>query len=340
MKKLTSVIALLVVIALSLSAASISSPAATVNLTKNKVITMSTLESEYESYTAQGYTVTKLEVLNSLIDEILIEQGASRDGYSITDSEVEQLYAQQKSSIESQLGQTLTDEEWNEYVTQNAGSVDEYKSYLKTQYVTQSYVYGVKGDTANSVSEPTDKEIRAWYRQNSTSFSMPEMVRLSVIAMEKTDDESSNEKKKATLDDVYSQIKGGTLTFEKAVQNYSEDDSSKSNGGDWGFMSDTETTRTSMGDAFVDTVMLMEAGDIEGVFETPYIYCIVKCTVHQDPKVLALTDTIEDYGITVYNYIYQGLTYQNSQYAYLNAYNELLSELRSQAKINILYKEG
>ncbi len=340
MKKLTSVIALIAVIALSLSAASISSPAATVNLTKNKVITMSTLDSEYESYTAQGYTVTKLEVLNSLIDEILIEQGAARDGYSITDSEVDQLYAQQKTSIESQLGQTLTDEEWNTYVTENAGSVDEYKSYLKTQYVTQSYVYGAKADTANNVAEPTDKEIRAWYRQNSTSFSMPEMVRLSVIAMEKTDDESANATKKATLDDVYSQIKAGTLTFEKAVQNYSEDESTKSNGGDWGFMSDTETTRTSMGDEFVDTVMVMEAGDIEGVFETPYIYCIVKCTVHQDPKVLALTDTIEDYGITVYNYIYQGLTYQNSQYAYLNAYNELLSDLRSQAKINILYKEG
>ena len=339
MKKLTSLIALLVIIACSLSAVSISSPAATVNLTKNKVITMSTLDSEYESYTSQGYSVTKLEVLNTLIDEILIEQGAARDGYSISDSDVDLLYAQQKSSIESQTGTTLTDEEWDEYVTENAGSVDEYKAYLKTQYVTQSYVYGAESETANNVAEPTDKEIRAWYRQNSSTFSMPEMVRLSVIAMEKTDDESGNATKLATLNEVYSKIKDGTLTFEKAVQDYSEDTSTKSNGGDWGFMSDSETTRTSMGDEFVDSVMLMEAGDIEGVFETPYIYCIVKCTVHQDPKVLALTDTIEDYNITVYNYIYQGLTYQNTQYAYYNAYNELLSDLRSQAKINILYTE-
>ncbi len=340
MKKLTSVILIFALLVISLSAATISSPAATVNLTKNKVITMDSLNSEYETYTSQGYSVTKLEVLNSLIDDILIEQGAARDGYSITDSEVDQLYAQQKSSIESQLGATLTDDEWNTYVTENAGSVSEYKEYLRKQYVTQSYVYGVKSETANTVAEPTDKEIRAWYRQNSSSFMMPEMVRLSVIAMEKTDDESSNSTKLKTLQDVYSQIKAGTLTFEKAVQNYSEDTSTKSNGGDWGFMSDSDTTRASMGDTFVDTVMLMEAGDIEGVFETPYIYCIVKCTVHQDPKVLALTDTIEDYNITVYNYIYQGLTYQNSQYAYYNAYNELISELRSQAKINILYSES
>ena len=84
--------------------------------------------------------------------------------------------------------------------------------------------------------------------------------------------------------------------------------------------------------------MLMDAGDIEGVFETPYIYAIVKCTVHADPSILGLDDVIEEYGLTVREYIRQGLTYQNSQYSFINAYNELLADLRKQAKINILLK--
>ena len=112
MKKTLSVICILLVVMMTLSAATISSPAATVNLTKNKVITMDQLNKEVEFYTSNGVSVQQIDVLNSLIDEILIEQGAARDGYTVSDSDVEQLYAQQKASVESQVGRTLTDEEF------------------------------------------------------------------------------------------------------------------------------------------------------------------------------------------------------------------------------------
>ena len=338
MKKTLSIISILLIITMSLSAATISSPAATVNLTKNKVITMDTLNKEVELYTSNGVSVQQIDVLNSLIDEILIEQGAARDGYSVSDSEVEQLYASQKSNVEAQVGRALTDAEFQAIVAESYGTVDEYKSYLKLQYLTQIYVSGAKADVLNNVAQPTEKEIKTWYRQNSSNFTLPERVRLSLIAMEKTGDSAQDSKKLATLQSCYNDIKSGKITFEKGVQLYTEDTASLSIGGDWGFMADTTSTRTNMGDDFVDTVMLMDAGDIEGVFETPYIYAIVKCTVHADPTVLGLDDVIEEYGITVRDYITQGLLYQNSQYAFINAYNELLADLRSQAKINIILK--
>lgn len=337
MKKVLSILSILLVM-VTLSAATISSPAATVNLTKNKVITMDQLNKEVELYTKNGVSVQQIDVLNSLIDEILIEQGAARDGYSVTDSEVEQLYANQKKSVEAQAGRTLTDAEFESLVAESYGSVDEYKSYLKLQYLTQIYVSGAKADVLNNVAEPTENEIKTWYRQNSTNFTLPERVRLSLIAMEKTGNSATDSKKLSTLQSCYNDIVSGKITFEKGVQLYSEDTDSLSIGGDWGFMADNSTTRTNMGDNFVNTVMLMDAGDIEGVFETPYIYAIVKCTVHLDPTILTLNDTIEEYGITVREYIRQGLLYQNSQYAFLNAYNELLADLRNQAKINIILK--
>ena len=337
MKKVLSILSILLVM-VTLSAATISSPAATVNLTKNKVITMDQLNKEVELYTKNGVSVQQIDVLNSLIDEILIEQGAARDGYSVTDSEVEQLYANQKKSVEAQAGRTLTDAEFESLVAESYGSVDEYKSYLKLQYLTQIYVSGAKADVLNNVAEPTENEIKTWYRQNSTNFTLPERVRLSLIAMEKTGDSATDSKKLSTLQSCYNDIVSGKITFEKGVQLYSEDTDSLSIGGDWGFMADNSATRTNMGDNFVNTVMLMDAGDIEGVFETPYIYAIVKCTVHLDPTILTLNDTIEEYGITVREYIRQGLLYQNSQYAFLNAYNELLADLRNQAKINIILK--
>ena len=198
MKKTILIIAL-VLLTTILSAATISSPAATVNLTKNKVITMETLNKEVEFYTSNGVEVSQLDVLNSLIDEILIEQGAARDGYSVTDSEVEQLYASQKQSVEAQNGVTLTDAEFTSLVEDTYGTVQDYKDYLKLQYLTQIYVSGAKADVLAQVAEPTDSEIRAWYRQNSTTFTLPERVRLSLIAMEKTGDSAVDAEKKAKL---------------------------------------------------------------------------------------------------------------------------------------------
>lgn len=338
MKKTLSVISILLVFMMTLSAATISSPAATVNLTKNKVITMDQLNKKVEMYTNNGVSVQAIDVLNSLIDEILIEQGAARDGYTVSDSDVEQLYAQQKASVESQVGRSITDKEFEEVVCDSYGTVEEYKSYLKLQYLTQLYVSGAKADVLNNVAQPTDKDIKTWYRQNSSNFTLPERVRLSLIAMEKTGDSATDSKKLATLEACLNDIKSGKITFEKGVQLYTEDKDSLSIGGDWGFMADNATTRGNMGDEFVDAAMLMDAGDIDGVFETPYIYAIIKCTVHANPTVLGLDDVIEEYGITVSEYIRQGLLYQNSQYAFINAYNELLADLRNQAKINIILK--
>ena len=70
MKKVLSILSILLVM-VTLSAATISSPAATVNLTKNKVITMDQLNKEVELYTKNGASVQQIDVLNSLIDEIL-----------------------------------------------------------------------------------------------------------------------------------------------------------------------------------------------------------------------------------------------------------------------------
>lgn len=338
MKKTLLISLILLLTLCTLSAATISSPAATVNLTKNKVISTSDLNKEVESYKAQGYSVTPLEVLNAMIESVLIEQGAARDGYTVSNSDVESLYAQQKQSIESQYGAKLTNEEFEKIVLDSYETVDAFKQSLKENYVTQLYVNGEKADIVNNVATPTEREIKTWYRQNSSQFSLPERVRLSVIAKTKSDDEAKNSEAKAILDDVYSKIKNGSLTFEKAVPLYTDDKDSVNQGGDWGYMTDTQYSRAQMGDDFVEDAMLLEPGDIAGVYETPNLYCIVKCTVHADPAVLGLDDKIEDYNMTVREYITQGLTYQNAQYAYINAYNALIEDLRSQAKINIIYK--
>ena len=341
MKKTLSVLFVFAMLCTALYAAPLSSPAATVNLIRNEVITNQELANELELYVAAGYTnITEYEVLETLINDKLIMQGAERDGYMISDRDLQALYASQKASVEAQLGQSITDAEFDEIVVYQYGSVEEYKTYLKEQYVLNNYVYGKKADIANNVAEPTENDIKNWYRQNQTTlFAQGEIQKVSIITKAKTGDAAKDEASKAELEKIYQEIKSGKVTFEKAVQLYSDDQASKARGGDVGWLIDNEIARANVGDDFVDTAMNLDIGEYSGVVSTPSDWCIIKVTSHQPAKILTLDDPIApEETTTVRDYIASGLTYQNAQLAFVAAYEDLLNDLRNEARINRMNK--
>lgn len=340
MKRAISTLIIFSICVCAAFSASISSPAATVNLTSNEVISRQALSDKVAQYKAAGYTnVTDTEVLESMINDVLLIQGAKRDGYYVDDRTLDSIYASQKTNIESQIGTTITDAEFEEMAVAQYGSVQAYKDYLRQQTIMNQYVPAVKGDLVQKVSEPTDREITNWYRQNQTSvFSQGYMVRVSVVTFDRTS-ATDDSAVLAKANDVYSQISNGTLAFEKAVQLYSEDTASKSKGGDVGWLVDGQASRQAVGDEFVESVMDLDVGEISPVIATPGDYVIAKVTASENARILTLDDYISpDSTITVREYIRQGLLYQNSQYAFLNAYESLISDLKSQARINRLAK--
>ncbi len=340
MKRIISLL-FIALLTCALYAAPLSSPAATVNLIRNEVITNQELADEVALYKAAGYAdVSELDVLESLINEKVFMQGAERDGYMISERDLNNLYAQQKASVEAQLGQSITDQEFEQIVISQYGSVDEYKSYLKEQYVMNNYVYGKKADVANNVAVPTERDIKNWYRQNQTTlFAQGETFKISIITKAKTGVEAEDNASRAELENVYQEIKSGKVTFEKAVQLYSDDQASKTRGGDVGWLLDNEISRANVGDEFVDTAVELEIGEYSNVVSTPSDWCIIKLTSYQPAKILDLDDPIApEEATTVRDYITSGLTYQNAQLAFITAYEELLLELRNEARINRIYK--
>lgn len=336
MKRVLTILMFSVLVAANIFAATISSPAATVFLTENKVITKEALNKEVSTYKNAGYNIPESEVLESLINEELFFQGAKRDGFYVDDRTLDAVYASQKANIESQVGASLTDDEFAQMVISQYGSVDAYKTYLREQATMNAYVPAKKADLVNAVTQPTDRDITNWYRQNQTSvFTQPYMVRVSVITFARSENADADAEARKNAEDVYGQINSGKLSFEKGVQLYSTDTASKSKGGDVGWLIDGPASRQAVGDEFVDTVMELDVGEIAGVITTPTDYAIAKVTASEDAKILSLSDYIApDSNITVKEYIRQGLLYQNSQIAFLNAYQSLLEDLKSQAKIN------
>lgn len=334
---LTALVALLC--ALSLSAVPNNSrPAATVNLIRNTVITNAQLAAQMQSLGATEGQAS--DVLDIMINDEVFLQGAERDGISVSDTQLDSLYRQMKAQVESQAGTTLTDEQWDEYVASSYGTVAAYKTALKNQYIMESYLmqeHGAELQGANYA--PTDAEVENFFRRNATSFTQAENVQFAQIYMSKTGDEATDSAKKAQMEQIAADIQSGKITFEAAVNQYTEDEASKATGGVMGWLSsDNTTVRTLWGDDFVDTVLSLELGRPSGVIESNEGYHIVRNNVHNDARLLGLEDRIQpDVDYTLRDYITELLAQNNQQTALANALNQMVADLRSEARIRVIY---
>lgn len=312
--------------------------AATVNLIRNTVITNADLASQMQTLGATEDQA--LQVLNIMINDEVFLQGAERDGITVNDTQRDALYSQQKRAYEQQVGQSLTDQQFEQIVNQSYGSVDAYKEALGNQYILQTYLMQERGDQLQSGNyAPTSQEVENFYRRNATGFTQAENVRFSQIYMQKTGDSAADAEKLATMTQVASDIQNGVITFEAAVNQYTEDEASKAEGGLMGWLaSDNTVVRQTWGDAFVDTVLSLPLGATSDVIESNTGYHIVRVSVHNDARLLGIDDRIQpDVDYTVRDYITEYLTNANMQTAMNEQLNSMVEELRSEARIRVLY---
>jgi peptidyl-prolyl cis-trans isomerase SurA len=345
-KKTTlSIIMMVLLVSSSIFADIISQPAATVNLVRNTVITVESLNEKVSVYqqqiTAEGSNekINPLDVLNIMINDELVLQGAERDGIVITDAQVDQLLKQQKAYVEQQLGNTLTEAQFEEVVQNSYGmNLAAFRKNLRESALVDTYVRTKQASVIQNFSEPTEEQVMEFYRANRAAFINPELVRLSHIFMPFT--ETDKAAVKAEMDKLARWLRYNTYTFEELVSKYSKDTASINKGGDIGWLAfDDANMRAYLGDAFFKAVFELALGKTSGVLESTGGYHIVKVTTHIDPKMLGIDDVINpESSVTVREYIQQTLLSRNQQEAYLRGINTLVESLRKSAKIDILYK--
>jgi parvulin-like peptidyl-prolyl isomerase len=331
-----------------LFSATINAPAAMVKLTKNTPITTAELDAEvlkYQNSASQNgqdpTTIDPLQVLNLLINNELFRQGAARDGIKITDAMIDQAYATQKTNIEKSYGQPLTNEQFSQLIASNFGSVDAYKKMISEQLMVDSYVRMKKSAEINNPISISDTEIQSFYRKNKTQFVSPETVKLSHIFIPLSGDTNTDANNKALLEDVAKKIKNGTLSFEKAVVDYSQDTQSKNKAGDIGWLTmDNKEALAGLGETFFDIAFTTEVGTISNVVSSNTGYHIIKILAYNDSKILGLNDAINpNTTSTISDYIKSQLATSKQQEIYYAAINSLVSDLRKSATVTILYKK-
>lgn len=317
---------------------------ATVNLTRTEAISSNEVEAKMEQLREFGgqagiapEQITRERVLESMIRNILIRQAAERDGVTVPDSDIQRLIQQQKQSIEQQAGRPIPMEQFKQIVEQETGkSWEEYRSDLRQQVLTQTYITQKKKELFQQIGQPPAERVREAYQQNKTEFTSPEYARISHVFIN-TQNKNEEQKQQALqrLKEGLRKYRNGEISFDDFVIEYSEDANSRFKGGDVGYVTrNNARVRQAYGREFFNTIFELEENEVSGIVNSNLGYHVIKVTEYQEARLLQLDDTIgPDSSVTVRQYIRQNLYQQKQQQVLQRALQEVTEELKSQAEI-------
>lgn len=201
------------------------------------------------------------QVINSYAQQYLLTAAQNEYNITVSDDEVEQAWDEAVASYDSE----------DAFVQQLAtfGYTEEsYKESLRNNLAQEKLL-----DAVAPVEDPTDDEIVAYFNENTDKFNNARRSSnlLISVASDATDEEK--EQAYATAREALDKIESGELTFEEAVEQYSDDTASAKDGGDVGW--DKLTTFVT---EYQDALSGLGADEVSGIVETTYGYHIIKCT--------------------------------------------------------------
>ena len=252
------------------------------------------------------------QLIDSYTQQILLQQAQKENGVTVSDEEVEKAW---KGACKSAGGAKAFKKTLKTY----GYTEDTYKDSLKESLAQQKLK-----DAVAPTSKPKDSEIVDYINENLSSYND---ARRSSNILIKVDSDASDEDKaaaKAKAQECLDKINSGELSFEDAVEQYSEDTGSKEKKGDVGW-----DKLTTFVDSYQTALEGLNKGDVSEVVESTYGYHIIKCTdyFHVDNQV----DDIKQVPKDIKKYVSNVVKTQAAS----TAYSEWLEQYKKDADITV-----
>ncbi len=324
-------------------------PLATIKLNKTETITLKQLKDRVATYEKQtglaSFTVEqKREILDSMIDEKLVVQAATKAGISVTDTMVDQAFLQ---SISAQVGTNITEAQFATIVKEQSGmsldeyfqvqvgmDLDEYKDYFKSQLIAQQYVLSEKQAELQQSANVTDAEIRSFFEINKSSFVQNDIIKLFLVVVPKGSDSAAAKK---LANDLHSELKSNDVTYD-GLRLRMQQPNSGFQAGDM-YLSKGTMAAQQLGMDY-DTLLTLfsrNVGHFDDVTETQADFQFYVIQDKYDAKLLNLDDVVQpDTTVTVYEYIRSQLSQQKQAGAFASVIAEVTSSLRTSSNYQML----
>jgi peptidyl-prolyl cis-trans isomerase SurA len=181
----------------------------------------------------------RLAILRSLIDSEIIDQRAAKMNLTATNEEVDAKLTEMKSRY--------TEEQFNEVLKQSGRSIDEVRRDLRRQITLDKLL----NKEINSKINVTDGEVSQFYNAHKADFNLIEnkihLAQIVVTSQASPQQQGNLQGSKATNDadarkkisTLKAQLDSGA-DFAAVAANFSEDPQTAANGGDMGFIAESQ----------------------------------------------------------------------------------------------------
>ena len=315
-------------------------PVAIINLTNSEPITVGQLRAEVERMElGAGRSLTvpeRRQLLDVMINERLAMQAAARDRVTVADNEINQQIQQLRASMAQQIGRQPTDAEFAQVIRNDTGlEMAPFREQLRRQMIVQKYLIETKGAQLQNIRPPTEEEVRNAYMLNRSQLVRPDTVRFSMIQV-RFNDAASRPRAREIADRLVREIGTNPTRFDEAVlrgqaQNadYQADDA--------GYLPRNPQAHQIFGTEFMNIAFSLRQGEVSRLIEGPDTFRIIKVTEVYEQRNLGLDDIIQlGTRVTVREHISNSLLAERQEMALVQAQQELISELRAAASVNVM----
>lgn len=266
-------------------------------------ITMSQLDLEYERLPLQyKYFITKEAFLTQLIDEVLLNKEAAKQGLSVTEQEVDESlnkFMQENNMTKEKLDQLLTEKKLTEA---------ELRSLVKNQLLIDKLL---KQEVNSKVNVTTEMMLQ-YYNENSDSFRVPEMVTVRHILVGL--DNRTDKEAEVRVNTVMKELKADKSNFCELVSLYSDDSGSLDTCGEYIF------PRGQMVEEFEKVAFEQGLGKVS-IVKTTFGYHVLWTINKTAEEIINFKDVQEQITLTL----------EGQQQKML--YSELIVRLREKAEV-------
>lgn len=216
------------------------------------------------------------QIIDSMVENELIKQGAAELGISVDSSEVDEYIESMKANYES-------DEDWNEALEQAGFTEESYREVIEESLIQQKV-----GDHFDEEAEVTDEDYVTAANTYAPYYDGAKRSSHILFSVDDTTDEEALAAAQAQAEDVLAQINAGTLDFADAARQYSGDTGSAENGGDVGW-----DVLNSFVSEYTDALSELELDQVSEPVTSQYGVHIIKVTdVFTAPEEVTSIDQI------------------------------------------------
>ncbi len=204
-------------------------------------------------------------------------RGALTDWMVVSDADLEREYKQRNEKVKLELV-ALTADKFRDKVTVTDADVAAHFEAHKAEYRIGErrkirYLL-LDRDQARQSVVVTPAEIQRYYNDNIQLYQTPEQIRASHILLKTEGKDEATVRKQA--EDILKQAKAPGADFAALATKYSEDEGSKTKGGDLDFFS-----RGRMVPEFETAAFAMQPGQISDLVKSQFGFHIIKVTDHK-----------------------------------------------------------